>query len=79
MANIERHNEVEYDHKFKFYITTKLRNPHYPPETCVKVQLLNFMATQDGLQDQVCARSRVSTAHASDCREARARRIRCSE
>jgi dynein heavy chain len=46
-------NEVEYDHKFKFYITTKLQNPHYPPETCVMVQLLNFVATADGLQDQM--------------------------
>ena len=35
------------------YLTTKLRNPHYPPETCVKVNLLNFMATEDGLEDQM--------------------------
>lgn len=27
--------------------------PHYPPETCVKVTLLNFMVTQEGLQDQM--------------------------
>jgi dynein heavy chain len=46
-------NEVEYDKNFKFYITTKLQNPHYPPETCVMVQLLNFVATADGLQDQM--------------------------
>jgi dynein heavy chain len=46
-------NSVEYDPNFKFYITTKLRNPHYPPETCVKVNLLNFMATEEGLQDQM--------------------------
>jgi len=46
-------NTVEYDPKFRFYITTKMSNPHYPPETCVKVNLLNFMATQDGLEDQM--------------------------
>lgn len=46
-------NTVEYDEKFRLYITTKLRNPHYPPETCVKVNLLNFMATQEGLEDQM--------------------------
>jgi len=46
-------NIVEYDPKFRLYITTKLSNPHYPPETCVKVNLLNFMATQEGLQDQM--------------------------
>merc|ERR1711871_1147321 len=44
---------IEYDQKFKLYITTKLRNPHYPPELCVKVNLLNFMATAEGLQDQM--------------------------
>merc|ERR1711871_241004 len=44
---------IEYDHNFKLYITTKLRNPHYPPELCVKVNLLNFMATAEGLQDQM--------------------------
>ena len=46
-------NMVEYDPNFRLYITTKLRNPHYPPETCVKVNLLNFMATPDGLEDQM--------------------------
>ena len=28
---------VEYSEEFKFYITTKLRNPHYAPELCTKV------------------------------------------
>ena len=44
---------VEYDMNFKLYITTVLPNPHYAPETCVKVNLLNFMATSEGLQDQM--------------------------
>ena len=44
---------IEYDQAFKLYITTKLTNPHYPPELCVKVNLLNFMATADGLMDQM--------------------------
>jgi len=47
---------IEYDKKFRLYITTKLRNPHYPPELCVKVNLLNFMATSEGLQDQMLGR-----------------------
>jgi dynein heavy chain, axonemal len=42
---------VEYDPGFRLYITTKLRNPHYPPETCVKVNLLNFMATAEVCRD----------------------------
>jgi len=44
---------VEYSKDFKFYMTTKLRNPHYLPEVAVKVTLLNFMITQVGLQDQL--------------------------
>lgn len=38
---------------YRFYITTALRNPHYLPETAVKVTLLNFMITPDGLADQL--------------------------
>ena len=44
---------VEYSEHFRFYITTKLRNPHYLPEVSVKVTLLNFMITPEGLQDQL--------------------------
>lgn len=34
-------------------MTTKLRNPHYLPETAVKVTLVNFMITSEGLEDQL--------------------------
>eukprot|EP00040_Diaphanoeca_grandis_P037865 m.251013 g.251013 ORF g.251013 m.251013 type:complete len:2401 (+) comp33890_c0_seq1:2-7204(+) len=44
---------IEYSPDFRFYITTKLPNPHYLPETSVKVTLLNFMITPLGLQDQL--------------------------
>jgi dynein heavy chain len=44
---------VEYSEHFRFYITSKLRNPHYLPEVSVKVTLLNFMITPEGLQDQL--------------------------
>lgn len=30
-------NVLEYSFDFRFYITTKLRNPHYLPEIAVKV------------------------------------------
>ncbi|GAX77074.1 hypothetical protein CEUSTIGMA_g4520.t1 [Chlamydomonas eustigma] len=46
-------NTVEYSETFRFYITTALRNPHYLPDTAVKVTLLNFMITQEGLSDQL--------------------------
>jgi dynein heavy chain len=32
---------IEYNPKFRFYITTKLRNPHYLPEVSVKVSWLS--------------------------------------
>ncbi|KAL6759980.1 dynein heavy chain 6 [Haematococcus lacustris] len=44
---------IEYSEQFRFYITTKLRNPHYLPEVAVKVTLLNFMITPEGLEDQL--------------------------
>ena len=46
---------VEYSPNFRFYMTTKLRNPHYLPEVAVKVTLLNFMITPSGLEDQLLA------------------------
>jgi dynein heavy chain len=44
---------IEYAESFRLYITTKLRNPHYLPEIAVKVSLLNFMITPEGLEDQL--------------------------
>lgn len=44
---------IEYNKDFKFFITTKLSKPHFAPEICVKVTMLNFMVTEDGLLDQM--------------------------
>ena len=38
---------------FRFYITTKLTRPHYGPEVCVLVTMLNFQVTTEGLEDQL--------------------------
>uniref|UniRef100_A0A0R3WKD5 Dynein heavy chain 7, axonemal n=1 Tax=Hydatigena taeniaeformis TaxID=6205 RepID=A0A0R3WKD5_HYDTA len=46
-------SDIEYDKKFKFYITTKLSNPHYMPEVSIKVTLINFTVTPQGLEDQL--------------------------
>ncbi|KAL1497384.1 hypothetical protein ABEB36_008364 [Hypothenemus hampei] len=46
-------NVLEYSFDFRFFITTRLRNPHFLPETTVKISLLNFMITPQGLQDQL--------------------------
>lgn len=44
---------IEYSAHFRFYITTKYRNPHYLPEISTKVTLINFMITYEGLNDQL--------------------------
>ena len=38
-------NLLEFSSDQRFYITTKLSRPHYSPEVCVKVTMLNFMVT----------------------------------
>jgi len=45
--------QVNYDDKFRFFLTTTLGNPHYSPEVSVKVTLLNFAITPEGLLDQM--------------------------
>ena len=45
--------EVDYDWNFRFFITTKLANPHYPPEICIKTTITNFTVTLAGLEDQL--------------------------
>lgn len=49
-------NYVTYNDQFHLYITTKLPNPHYAPELQVKVTLLNFTITPEGLEDQMLGR-----------------------
>jgi dynein heavy chain, axonemal len=46
---------VEYDRNFHLYITTKLSNPHYLPEVCIKVTIINFTVTNVGLEGQLLA------------------------
>ncbi|XP_031370421.1 dynein heavy chain 6, axonemal isoform X2 [Apis dorsata] len=47
--------DVEYDDNFKLYITTKIANPHYLPEICIKVTIVNFTVTVGGLEEQLLA------------------------
>jgi len=44
---------IPWNDTFRFFMTTKLPNPHYPPEVCVKVSLINFAITSSGLEDQL--------------------------
>ena len=44
---------IPYNDNFKFFLTTTLPNPHYSPETSVKVTILNFSITPVGLEEQM--------------------------
>ena len=48
--------EIEYNSNFRLYMTTPLANPHFLPEVCIKVTVINFTVTIDGLQDQLLSR-----------------------
>jgi dynein heavy chain len=44
---------INYNPTFKLYMTSKLSNPHYLPEIFIKVTIINFSITFEGLQDQL--------------------------
>ena len=46
---------LSYNLSFKFFMTTTTPNPHYPPETFVKVAIINFAITPSGLEEQMLA------------------------
>lgn len=46
---------VDFDEHFNLYMTTKMPNPHYIPEICIKVTLINFTVTMSGLEQQLLA------------------------
>jgi dynein heavy chain len=45
--------ELDYSKDFKFYITTKMANPHYTPEVSTKTTVVNFSVKQQGLEAQL--------------------------
>nr|CAD7446891.1 unnamed protein product [Timema bartmani] len=46
-------NTVEYKPEFRFYMTSKMRNPHFLPEVFNSVTIVNFALTIEGLEDQL--------------------------
>lgn len=44
---------ITYNDSFRFFLTTTFPNPHYSPETSVKVTILNFAITNKGLEEQM--------------------------
>ena len=45
--------QIPYNQSFRFFMTTTIPNPHYSPETSVKVTILNFAITPFGLEEQM--------------------------
>ena len=45
--------EIEYNPEFRFYITSKLSNPHYAPEISTKASIVNFAVKEVGLEAQL--------------------------
>lgn len=45
--------EINYDPKFRFYMTTKMANPKYKAEVSTKVTLVNFTVKENGLEEQL--------------------------
>jgi dynein heavy chain len=45
--------DIPYSQEFNLTLTTKLPNPHYLPEVCIKVTIINFTVTPEGLEDQL--------------------------
>ena len=50
---LDKPEPYPYGEGFKLFMTTKMPNPHYPPEVCIKVTLINFTVTTTGLEEQL--------------------------
>ena len=62
-------NTQDFEESFKLFMTTKMPNPEYKPEICIKVTLINFTVTFDGLEQQM--RGDVVIAERRDVEEKR--------
>ena len=47
--------DLDYNSMFRLYMTTKKPNPNYLPEIFIKVNVINFTVTFEGLEEQLLA------------------------
>eukprot|EP01083_Nonionella_stella_P119845 358557_1 len=47
--------EISYDENFRLFLQTKLSNPHYKPEIAAQCTIINFIVTEEGLEEQLLA------------------------
>ncbi|KOO35419.1 dynein heavy chain axonemal [Chrysochromulina tobinii] len=48
--------ECQYTETFHMYMTTRMINPHFSPELCAQVAVINFAVTMAGLEQQLLRR-----------------------
>ena len=48
--------EMDYNDKFRIYLTSRLANPHWSPELAAKSTIIDFTVTQGGLEQQLLSR-----------------------
>lgn len=46
---------IYYDDKFKLFMFTKIANPNFLPQIFIRVNIINFTVTFEGLQEQLLA------------------------
>lgn len=46
---------IYYDSKFKLFMFTKTANPNFLPEIFIRVNIINFTVTFEGLKEQLLA------------------------
>jgi dynein heavy chain len=42
--------DLDYDDKFRLYMTSRMANPHFSPELAAKTTIIDFTVTQSGLE-----------------------------
>jgi len=48
--------DLDYDERFRLYMTSRLPNPHFSPELAAKTTIIDFTVTQNGLEQQLLGR-----------------------
>lgn len=48
-------DDVDYSMSFQLYLQTKMQNPYYPPEISAQCTIVNFIVTEQGLEEQLLA------------------------
>merc|ERR1712178_428004 len=48
--------EMDWDDKFRLYMTSRLPNPHFSPELAAKTTIIDSTVTQGGLEQQLLGR-----------------------